>query len=213
MRGKGKVIGLITTRWLSTRLPGKALVDIGGKPLTQHIVDRLWQVKMMDKVVVATSVNSKPIVDYCKATHIPCIEHHLDHDYWGQICTGFLAYNPDIMIRAWGDCPLLQPDVINRMLSYSIENDFDYTYAIQLPKGYEVNIFTARAMKLAAHNMTARDKFRFNEISEHEALIRSGCNIGVWQSDLDPALQDQNFSVDTQADLERVREIYAKLTG
>lgn len=190
-------IALITTRWKSTRFPGKALTDIEGKPLTQHIVDRISKIA---QPVVVTSCNSYPIVQYCCQNHIEIIEHHLDHDYFGQITTAIMAYQPDWIIRLWGDNPFINVDLIEKALAYS--EYFDYVYPVQIAKGWEFSIFPSKTWVTACREMFANDKYIFNEVNEH-VFFESNFKTEVYHYE-NPALQDYNLSIDYPEDVSRV---------
>ena len=186
-----RVLAIITTRWKSTRFPGKALADLCGKPITQHIVDRLRQVKSIDEVVVIPSVDSQPIVDYCKEHSIDCLEHHKDHDYLGQIMLGALVYQPEYIVRVWGDCPVIDPVLVEETLQVCIKHN-TYSYCDH-PRyaGFCVSAFPVSVLRKLLAGMTSVSKYEFNEINEHTQFLK---------------ITRINLSVDTPEDLERVKQ-------
>ena len=181
-----KTVAIITSRWASTRLPGKALVDIGGKPMLQHIVDTARQAKV-DEVVVATSVNSQPIIDYCEENKISCYAGSED-DILDRLYSVAFFIKADIIVRLWGDCPLISARRINKAIQMFQSSLTSYNYLTCSDNTGAIAIMPFDLIKDAWINI--RDSGHRHWI--HTLLSKQGI-----------------LSVDTQEDLERVREIYA----
>jgi spore coat polysaccharide biosynthesis protein SpsF (cytidylyltransferase family) len=116
-------VAIITARWLSTRLPGKMLADINGKPLLQWVVDRCRMSKV-DEVVVATTESSQPIIDYCTSHKIPYYVGD-EEDIVSRLHGAAVEFEADVIIRVWGDSPMVNPYIIDRLLKMKS----DYWYA------------------------------------------------------------------------------------
>ncbi len=116
-------VAIITARWNSTRLPGKALIDINGKPLLQWIVDRVRMSKV-DDVVVATTPSSQPIIDYCKSHNINYYVGD-EEDIVSRLYETAVKYKADDIIRVWGDSPLVDPALIDTLMD-NILSEYDY---------------------------------------------------------------------------------------
>ena len=110
-----KVVAIITSRWHSKRLPGKALMDIAGRPMLQHVVDRVRQAKLVDEVIVATTANSRPIVEYCVLHDILCYAGSED-DVLDRMYQTVKHYQGDVIVYVWGDCPLIKATEIDKAI-------------------------------------------------------------------------------------------------
>ena len=120
-------IAIVQARLGSTRLPGKVLLEIESKPVLLHIVNRLKRVLKVDDIIIATSslkINSK-IISFCKENDIKCFVGSEDN-VLERFYQAALVYKPKNVIRITGDCPLLDSELINRLIDYYQENDFDY---------------------------------------------------------------------------------------
>jgi spore coat polysaccharide biosynthesis protein SpsF len=121
------VRAIIQARMGSTRLPGKVLRDILGKPMIWHIVQRLKDVKAIAGVVVATSISQADdeLADFCVSANIPVFRgSELDVlDRYFQTAT---EIGGDNFIRITGDCPLIDPDVITNLIDNYFTKQLDY---------------------------------------------------------------------------------------
>jgi len=110
-------IAIIQARMSSTRLPGKVLLPLAGKPVIQQIVDRAKSCKNVEKVVVATSIENSdnPLVEYCQKINIEYYRGSLNN-----VLSRFLAIlnlnNYDFCVRITGDCPLIHPPFIDAQI-------------------------------------------------------------------------------------------------
>jgi spore coat polysaccharide biosynthesis protein SpsF (cytidylyltransferase family) len=100
-----RVVAIITARWYSMRFEGKALADLGGKPILQHIVDNARNCEGVAEVVVATSMSSTPIINYCKQNDIKCYVGS-EEDVLDRLTKAAQFYEADVVLRLWGDNPL-----------------------------------------------------------------------------------------------------------
>ena len=147
-----RTVAIITSRWESKRLPGKALIDINGKPLLQWIIDRCRMSKVND-VVVATTPNSKPIVDYCKEHKIRYFVGD-EEDIVTRLYGAATFAKADVIIRVWGDCPLIDPQIIDSLLPLTI----DYFYADLGVKGVGAARLTFKKLEHDHKTLTGDDR-------------------------------------------------------
>jgi len=110
-------IAIIQARMSSTRLPGKVLLPLEGKPMIHHIVDRAKSCENVGKVVVATSVEKSddPLVENCKKNNIEYFRGSLNN-----VLSRFIEIlklnNFDYCVRITGDCPLIHPPFIDAQI-------------------------------------------------------------------------------------------------
>jgi spore coat polysaccharide biosynthesis protein SpsF len=150
---KIKILGYICARLGSSRLPGKMLMDIAGKPAIQCVYDRLSQSKYLDKVVVATSNKpiDDPLCDYMQKNSIEFIRGDED-DVLGRIVDVVDAFHPEICVEVYGDAPFNDSLIVDQFICHFLNSNFDFlsndmdtTY----PPGLDVEVFKADAIKLA----------------------------------------------------------------
>ncbi|MFN2152940.1 MAG: cytidylyltransferase domain-containing protein [Anaerolineales bacterium] len=109
-----KTIAIIQARMSSSRLPGKVLLDLGGKPMLEWVVERTRRAQYVNEVVVATTLDpaDDPIFEFCKRKDYRVgrgsVYDVLDRFY--QAATHFQA---DVVVRITADCPLIDPGLID----------------------------------------------------------------------------------------------------
>ena len=122
------ILGILQARMSSSRLPGKVLKPILGVPMLIRQIERLMRVKYVDKLLVATSDESSdnPIEDMCNKHGVECFRGSLNDvlDRFYQVAK---IYKPEHVIRFTGDCPLIVPEIVDRLISLHLYGGFDYT--------------------------------------------------------------------------------------
>ena len=122
-----KTIALIQARMTSSRLPGKVLQDVAGKPMLLHVVNRAQQAKSVDNVAVITSTHESDdaIERCCIENSIPCFRGNLDDvlDRYYQAARHFQADN---VVRITADCPLLDPVIVDKVINAFNDSAYDY---------------------------------------------------------------------------------------
>ena len=124
-------IAIIQARMSSARFPGKVLKPLAGRPMISHIVERAQSCQYVDKVVVATSVESSddPLADYCHQFGIPCYRGSLENVLSRYL--EVLTNHPHrYYVRITGDCPLVDPDFIDRQIEGLVAHDGDQIYLL-----------------------------------------------------------------------------------
>jgi spore coat polysaccharide biosynthesis protein SpsF len=107
-------LAIIQARMGSSRLPGKVMLDIEGKPMLQHVVERAQKASLLDQVVIATTNDpSDDILEgYCRKSGLPFYRGSLS-DVLDRFYQAALQYQADVIIRLTADCPLLDADLID----------------------------------------------------------------------------------------------------
>ena len=122
-----RITAIIQARIGSTRLPGKVMRPILGKPMLQHIVERLRSVEAIDKVVVATSESGKDdrLAEFCDDCSIPFYRGS-ELDVLDRFYHAATNFGGEHLVRITGDCPLVDPLVVSRLIAYYFQNGFDF---------------------------------------------------------------------------------------
>jgi spore coat polysaccharide biosynthesis protein SpsF len=107
-------LAIIQARMSSSRLPGKVLLEIAGKPMLRHVVERTRQAKMVDDLLVATTIDrSDDILEqFCQQRSIPCFRGNLQ-DVLDRFYQAARQYQAQLIIRLTADCPLLDPHLVD----------------------------------------------------------------------------------------------------
>jgi len=115
------IIGVIPARWGSTRLPGKSLVDLCGKPMVQWVVERALEVKSLSQVIVATDdMRIKEAVEGFGGVAVMTREDHPSGT--DRIAEAVEGFDADLVVNLQGDEPLLDPAMVDRLVELMISD-------------------------------------------------------------------------------------------
>lgn len=110
-----KIMGVIPARYQSSRLPGKPLADICGKPMVWWVYQRAKLVKRLHEVLVAT--DDERILECCNTHHIPCMMTSNNHKNGSERLSEVAKKtDADVYVTIQGDEPLLEPETIEKVL-------------------------------------------------------------------------------------------------
>lgn len=153
-------VAIIQARMGSTRLPGKVLMPVMGKPLLGHMLDRLRPTQLVDDLVVATSTDSRDdaIVRYCQEAHVSVVRGSLD-DVLGRYyqTAHAMAISSDAIVRLTADCPLHHYAVVDFCVGQFQQRGVDYftnSFSPDFEDGFDVEIFSFEALEDAHHHAT-----------------------------------------------------------
>ena len=109
-----KKLAIIQARMSSSRLPGKVMLDISGRPLLQHMLARVQKSRAIDDVVLATTTDPADDIleQFCQSQNLPCYRGNL-HDVLDRYYHAVTQFHADVIIRLTADCPLIDPDLID----------------------------------------------------------------------------------------------------
>ncbi len=138
------ILAVLQARSSSSRLPGKVLKPILGKPMLERQIERILRASKIDKLVVATSDDSGDdvIAQMCQKIGVDCFRGSLD-DVLDRFFQAARPHRPDHVVRLTGDCPLADPSVIDAAIQFAIEGKYDYasnTLQPTYPDGLDVEV-------------------------------------------------------------------------
>lgn len=144
------IIAILQARMSSSRLPGKVLKPILDRPMLQHQVERLRRAETVDVLVVATSdrPSDDPLAELCAAIGVDVFRGSLD-DVLDRFHRCATAHGADQVVRLTGDCPLADPELVDALVRFHLDGDFDYSANCRpptLPDGLDAEIFTMEAL-------------------------------------------------------------------
>ena len=121
-----KVVAIIEARMESTRLPGKSLKKICGKPMLELMIERIKNSKNIDEIVIATSTNLKndEIEKLSKKLEVTCFRGS-EEDVLDRVLNAAISCHAEIILELWGDCPLIDPNILDGMIDYFFDNEYD----------------------------------------------------------------------------------------
>lgn len=206
-----KMLAILQARTSSTRLPGKVLKPLLGKPMLARQIERLRRVKLVDELLVATSIDPSDdaLVALCEAEKLDCYRGSLDDvlDRFYRAAESRSAVN---VVRLTGDCPLTDPLVVDHTIEFYLEGQFDYaSNALEptFPDGLDVEVFRFSCLETAWRE-AASPAFREHVtlfIYRHPERFRTGCYRNSTN------LAHLRWTVDEPQDYEFVKRVYEAL--
>jgi spore coat polysaccharide biosynthesis protein SpsF len=141
----------------STRLPGKILSLLDGTNTSlSYTINQLRECKSLGKIVVATTINAEDdiIENFAKKNKIDVFRGDSD-DVLSRYYHCAKHYSLSSILRVTGDCPLIDPTIVEKGISIFLKNTYDYvtnTFPRTFPDGNEIEIFSFSALELAYKN-------------------------------------------------------------
>ncbi len=208
-----KTIITIEARMGSSRLPGKVLRPILGRPMLELMIERLQRARLADGVVVATTDQpaDDAIAALATAVGVGC-HRGSETDVLGRVLDAARLAGAELIVETTADCPLIDPAVIDQMVATFRTNPVDYCSNVltpTYPRGLDVQVFPTRVLAEVARltNEPADREHVSLYIYEHPERYRL-LNVA---SGLPAAVRDLRLTVDTPLDLELVAEVFARL--
>jgi spore coat polysaccharide biosynthesis protein SpsF len=209
-----KVVAFIQARMSSRRLPGKVLALIAGEPMLAQVLARACQARTVAETWVLTSVDEgdDPIENLCHERGVPCFRGSLD-DVLDRFVQAARAADPEIIVRLTADCPLLDPEVIDRTVRI-LMNESEVVYAATrmperrtFPVGIDVEAFRREALERAAD--VALDRYQREHVTPWFYDGSQADPIVHVQAEVD--LGSHRWTVDTPEDLAFIRALWPKV--
>lgn len=215
-RKNSKILVVVQARSGSTRLPGKILKPICGKPILILQLERILAAKTPFELVVATTTEKidDPIIEICKDNNINVFRGHptdlLDRHY--RVALDFGA---ESVVKIPSDCPLIDPDVIDKVLKFYLDNQDSYDFVSNLhpatyPDGNDVEIMHFQILEIA-HKEAKKDFEREHTtpfIWDQPERFKIG-NV-VMENGLDLSMTHR-FTIDYLEDYEFIKAVYEEL--
>jgi len=205
-----KIVAIVQARMSSTRLPGKVLLDLEGRPLIQRVVDKVL-CSNVDEVVVATttSVNDDKLVEWCKDNSISFFrgsENNVLKRYYE--CAK--SYGADIVVRVTSDDPFKDSFVINKAIDILIGSQYDYvsnTIHPTFPEGVDIEVFTFGALKECFNNAVLYSE------KEHVTpyIWKNDGVFSLYNFTYEENLSSLRWTIDYKEDLDFSRAVYKYL--
>ena len=199
---------VVQARMGSSRLPGKVLKDIAGRPMLSYQIERLRRVKRAERIVVATT--DQPADDaverFCQKEKIACVRGS-EHDVLARYHLAIERFPADVVVRITADCPLIDPAIVDEAIAaYEpdyVSNMLETTY----PYGMAVEVFSAQALREA--HREAKDPAEREHVTPF--IYRHPERYRLRSLTMAPNLSHHRWTVDTPEDLAAFRKFVASL--
>lgn len=204
---------IVESRMASTRLPGKILLPILGKPSLELMVERLKMVPEADEIIIATTENERDlvIVDYANKWGVKCFRGSED-DVLSRVLKAAKEFEIDIIVEITSDCPLTDPGVISEHINKFLSSDVDYISNVILrtyPRGLDVQVF--KTSVLEEINYITNDPKDREHVCLH--IVERPEKYKLMNLCAKPELKmpEQRLTLDTPHDYFVIREVYENL--
>lgn len=206
-----QTVAIIQARMGSTRLPGKVMREIVGQPMIAHVVERARRIPSVDAVVVATSTHAKeaPLVNYLRKQAVPVVRGP-EHDVLARYVQAARTSTAERVVRITSDCPLLMPEVSDRVIQAFDSRRCDYasnTLERTYPRGLDTEVVSRDVLE-AAHR-SADDTADREHVTRY--VLRRPHRFQLCPVTGNTDCSDLRWTVDEEEDLELVRKIYDAL--
>jgi len=204
-----RVVAIIQARMTSTRLPGKVLMDIGGRTMLERVIMRTRRASLVEEVVVATTnaAEDNQLVSACEALDAPVMRGSTEDvlDRFHQAAAVFAA---DAIVRITSDCPLIDPSLIDDVVKAFLAGRPDYASNVlqrSYPRGLDTEVMTRaaldRAWKEASGSQYRAHVTPYVYLHPAEFRLVSVCGSNDFSA--------HRWTVDKKIDLDVVRDIYS----
>ena len=149
-----RTIATIEARMTSSRLPGKVLLKVLDKPLLSYLIERLKSVPSLDGIILAVTTNSQDdiLATFAASENIMCYRGS-ESDVMARVIGAGQAANADTIVEITGDCPLIDPQIIEQAIQIFYANNADYVSNSQkrsYPDGMDVQVFSLDTLEYSA---------------------------------------------------------------
>lgn len=203
-----KFVAIVQARMGSRRFPRKMLQQLAGRPVIEWTVQRAQLAQQIDQVVVATSNRPEDdeLADWCSQHEIACYRGS-ENDVIDRFYQCAVAYAADYVVRLTGDCPLLDPQLIDDVVNLCLQDaTVDYASNVEpmtYPEGMSVEVMPFRALELAwrestlpSHREHVTPFLRFHADRFRHAVLLA-----------QPSLQHYRLTIDYEADLDAIERL------
>jgi spore coat polysaccharide biosynthesis protein SpsF len=208
-----KTAAIIQARMGSTRLPGKVMKDLKGKPVLWHVIERVKQAENIDQIIIATTTHRRDEIIFEKAKEWGVKAYRgSEEDVLERYYEAANNYETDTVVRITSDCPLIDPHVIDEIVKYYNNNDYtlvtnagsdlnNRTY----PRGLDTEVFSFEVLEKAYKNV--EKKYQREHVTPY--IYENYNDIFYYKNNKD--LSNYRLTLDTKEDFELIKILYDKL--
>lgn len=203
-----KVNAIIQARCGSTRLPGKIFMEIAGKPLLWHVVNRLTYANLIDDIVVATTTGIKDdaVEEWCDENNVKCFRGS-EEDVLNRFYNAAMTFPCDVIVRVTADDPFKEPSIIDKIIKKLVDENLDLATNVfppSFPEGLDCEVFTFDVLQTM--EKTTNDSYDREHVTPYIYNNPDKFKIGNVLSNLQ--LSSYRWTIDNKEDYEMVNVIY-----
>ena len=208
-----KIGAIIQARMGSTRLSGKVMKDLEGKTVLEHVIDRVKQSKMIDEIIIATTIKDRDdeIEEEALRCGVKAFKGSED-DVLSRYFYAAKENNLDVVVRITSDCPLIDTKVIDEIIQCYVKNEYDIvsnagsdlikrTY----PRGLDTEVFSLEVLESAFNN--AKEIYQREHVTPY--IYEKSDNVYYYRNDVD--YSKYRWTLDTDEDFKLISEVYKNL--
>jgi glutamate-1-semialdehyde 2,1-aminomutase len=148
-----KTLAIIQARMGSIRLPNKVMRPINGKPMIELLLSRLAKARRIDRIILATSDDprNQPLADHVRSLGYDVFQGS-ENDVLNRYYQAAKYHHPDTVVRITGDCPLIDPELVDQVIAEYETQGVDYlsnSLPPTYPDGLDTEVFSFRALEQA----------------------------------------------------------------
>ncbi|WP_431811458.1 cytidylyltransferase domain-containing protein [Lysinibacillus sp. FW12] len=206
-----RIVAIIQARMGSTRLPGKILKKVNGRPLLSYQIERLKQSNYINDLVIATTIDEKDdlIVEFCEKNNILSFRGS-EKDVLARYYETAKAFKAEAIVRITSDCPIIDVQVVDKTIQFFIDKNFEYvsnTVERTYPRGLDTEIFTFAALEIA-YNEAILERDR-EHVTAYFYTNPDIFKIGSVCNEID--YSKYRWTVDTEEDFQLIKNIIENL--
>jgi spore coat polysaccharide biosynthesis protein SpsF len=203
-------IAIVQARIGSTRLPGKILKPLAGKPALWHVIDRLKYSKLLDDIVIATTISPEDniVEKFCRENDFKWFRGS-ETDVLDRYYQTAKVYRADPIVRITADCPVIDPTIVDEVIERFFAGSYDiYGLGGEFPDGLDCGLFAFWVLEDLWKNTSLpsdREHVGATHMKNHPEKYKSG------SYDKFKGLSHHRWTLDEEADLLFLQAIYNRL--
>lgn len=208
-----KIAAIIQARMTSTRLPGKVLMDISGKPMLWHIVERLKYSKKIGEVILAIpDTKQNDFLEKFAEDNDLKYFRGSEEDVLSRYYEAAKKFRTDVIVRITSDCPLVDPEIVDMIIEKHLNSDADYTSNTikrTFPRGLDTEVFDFNILEKTRKN--AKENYQREHVTPY--IYENPNEFKLQSVEVKGKFEKPNLrlTVDTKEDLILIRRVYEYL--
>lgn len=208
-----KIGAIIQARMGSTRLSGKVMKEIKGQSILQHVIERVRQSKLVDEIVIATTVHKQDnVIENESLKHDVKVFRGSEDDVLSRYYYAAKENAIDLVIRITSDCPLIDPFVMDDVINSFLTSDYEIVSNAgsnlsqrTFPRGFDVEVFSFGILEKAFSN--AKETYQREHVTPY--IYENSEKVFYYKNNID--YSKYRWTLDTEEDFELISEVYDRL--
>ena len=208
-----KTGAIIQARMGSTRLSGKVMKEIKGKTVLQHVIERVQQSKLVDDIIIATTIHERDNIIERKALNYGVkVYRGSEDDVLSRYYNAARDNSIDLVIRITSDCPLIDPLVMDEVINSYLKGNYDIVSNAgsdlsqrTFPRGLDVEVFSFGILEKAFNK--AKETYQREHVTPY--IYENSEKVFFYKNNID--YSKHRWTLDTREDFELIKEVYDRL--